>query len=196
MVSRGDAVRHALDSLRVEGRISSRQGTRSVVLPRPRAQAFAELQSFTAWARGLGAVPGARVIAHREVADRVEVIRVRLLDAEPVLLERSLYPLAIGRLLAGADLERGSIYELLAAAGHVVAFAEHQIEAIAAGADDAELLERSVGTPLLRLTRRAFAADGSELEQADDRYCGDAVSFTVRNETRASHLSRAVGRKR
>jgi GntR family transcriptional regulator len=55
-VSRG-TVRHALALLRSEGVVTSRRGTRRVVLENPPVQSFSELMSFTRWARSCGETP-------------------------------------------------------------------------------------------------------------------------------------------
>lgn len=57
-VSRG-TVRQALAVLRADGLVTSRRGTRRVVLGNARVQSFSELLSFTHWARALGEEPGA-----------------------------------------------------------------------------------------------------------------------------------------
>ncbi|MFD0530247.1 GntR family transcriptional regulator [Kitasatospora arboriphila] len=58
-VSRG-TVRQALALLRADGLVTSRRGTRRVVLGTARVQSFSELLSFTHWARSMGEEPGGR----------------------------------------------------------------------------------------------------------------------------------------
>ena len=57
-------MRQALATLRSEGVIAVRRGARPVVLGPARTQSFAELQSFTSWARALREEPSGRVIVH------------------------------------------------------------------------------------------------------------------------------------
>lgn len=104
-VSRG-TVRQAVAALTAEGLIGSRQGARRVVLASRRSQSFAELRSFAQWARAMGREATGRVVAQeyrpatQEDAIRLQlragtkvlhVLRVRGLDGEPVLLERTVY---------------------------------------------------------------------------------------------------------
>lgn len=104
-VSRG-TVRQAVAALTAEGLIGSRQGARRVVLASRRSQSFAELRSFAQWARAMGREATGQVItqeyrpATAEDAVRLQlrtgtpvlhVLRVRGLDGEPVLLERTVY---------------------------------------------------------------------------------------------------------
>jgi hypothetical protein len=102
-VSRG-TVRQALQTLHQQGLIGSRQGARRVVLRAEPAQSFGELRSFSQWALATGRVPQGQVISslrrpatHAEAealqvdegAEVLHVVRLRHLDDEPVLLERT-----------------------------------------------------------------------------------------------------------
>lgn len=104
-VSRG-TVRQAVAALSAEGLIGSRQGARRVVLASRRSQSFAELRSFAEWARAMEREATGHVVAQEyrpataEDAVRLQlpehtpvlhVLRVRGLDGEPVLLERTVY---------------------------------------------------------------------------------------------------------
>ena len=198
-------VRQAVAALRAEGLVRTRQGARTTVLSRPRLQPFSELLSFSAWARQIGAEPSARVVelGRRAVDDRLAdelrvergapcwtLLRIRLLDGRPVLVERAVYPEAIGALLVEADLERGSVYEALAASGVVVASGHHRISATAADDDDAALLGLRVGAPVLRQERTVFAADGAPIEFSDDRWRGDAIVLDAANSVQGTQLAR------
>ena len=129
--SRG-TIRSALAALRHEGLIDGSQGRPPVVRDAVASQPFENLLSFTAWAEQLGRTPGQRTI---EVARRlvsgvaahelglepgtlgVDILRVRLLDREPVMVERSTFVEPVGRLLFDFDLDSGSIYAHLTAEG-------------------------------------------------------------------------------
>ncbi|MDN5660093.1 MAG: GntR family transcriptional regulator, partial [Brevibacterium aurantiacum] len=56
---------------------------------------------------------------------------------------------------------------------------------------DATLLEVPVGTPLLRVRRRAFTGAGALIESSDDRYLPWKASFTM-NSTRGNPSSMAL----
>src|SRR5262249_15689956 len=87
-------------------------------------QPFENLLSFTAWAEQLGRSPGQRTIevARRAVTGAaahelglepgttgVEILRVRLLDGEPVMVERATFVEPVGRLLFDFDPDSASI---------------------------------------------------------------------------------------
>lgn len=203
-VARG-TVRQALEALKAQGTVASRKGARGVVLAEPRSQSFSELTSFSAWARSLGEVPGGRVVSlERGTADELDatrldlepgspvrrLVRVRLLGARPVLVERTTFPEHIGELVASIDLERQSIYAELARRGVLFANARHAVSAVPADDEDGRLLGLPAGTPLLRQLRRTASPTAEALEWSDDRYRGDTVSFSIDNSAAAG---RAIG---
>ncbi|MBA3779380.1 MAG: GntR family transcriptional regulator [Chloroflexi bacterium] len=205
-VSRG-TIRQALATLRAEGAIHGSRGRPAVVRAPSLSQPFNELLSFSAWARSLGRSPSARVVGLEERrADStmaaalgldegspvIHLVRLRLADKEPLMLERTTFPPQVGSRLFHMDLEGHSIYESLAAQGIVVASARQRIDAIGAPTTDARLLGVASRSPLLRVRRIAFGPDGGALESADDRYRSDRVSFTVDNSAGRAPLVRGL----
>ncbi|MEY9844933.1 GntR family transcriptional regulator [Streptacidiphilus sp. BW17] len=203
-VSRG-TVRQALALLRTEGVVTSRRGTRRVVLEQPRLQSFTELLSFTRWARSLGEEPGGSVVAlqWREAdateaaqlrlteGDRVlSVRRCRTLGGRPVMVERTVYGEPIGALVAEMPGDAVSVTELLESNGLVLADADHTIDLTLADADDAALLGCEPGAPLLRERRRTTDPTGLPIEWSEDRYLPGTVAFTVHNSLAATTLAR------
>ncbi|MFD4573233.1 GntR family transcriptional regulator [Streptomyces sp. NPDC058417] len=204
-VARG-TVRQAVAALTAEGLIGSRQGARRVVLASRRSQSFAELRSFAQWARAMGREATGRVVAqeHRRAdaedavrlqlseGDRVlHVLRVRGLDSEPVLLERTVYAGWIAPAVERIEPDCPSVTQrLLDDTGLVFAYGEHVIDAVAAGAQDAELLHVRRTSPLLRVRRVTTTYEGRPVEWSDDRYRSDAVSFSVHNSIDNNALAR------
>ena len=111
----------------------------------------------------------------------VDTLRVRLLDGEPVMVERATFVEPGGRLLFDFDPDSGSIYAYHTAEGVDLRSARHTFDAVPAGDLDSEFLGVPVGAPLLRERRRATSADGTPLEYGDDRYRPDRVTFTIDN---------------
>ncbi len=193
--SRG-TIRAALQTLRHAGLITGGQGRPPQVRDNSLSQPFENLLSFTAWAEKAGRIPGQRTV---ELARRgatpavaavldipegtpvVDLLRIRLLDGEAVMLERASFRYDVGRLLFDFDPDSGSIYRYLMDAGVDLRTARHTMDAVAAEATDAELLGIAPGTPLLRERRSARGGDGVVLECADDRYRSDRVTFTFDN---------------
>lgn len=204
-VSRG-TVRQAVAALTAEGLIGSRQGARRVVLASRRSQSFAELRSFAQWARAMGREATGQVVAQeyrpatQEDAIRLQlragtqvlhVLRVRGLDGEPVLLERTVYADWISPAVEPIEPDCPSVTQrLYDDRGLVFAYGEHVIDAVAAGAQDAELLLVRRTSPLLRVRRVTTTREGRPVEWSDDRYRSDAVSFSVHNSMDNNALAR------
>ncbi|XVU26752.1 GntR family transcriptional regulator [Actinoplanes sp. CA-054009] len=193
--SRGP-IRQALAALRDEGMISSGQGKRPVVLDAVPAQPFEYFQSFTRRAELTGYVPGQQL---QEIALRrpeahvaaglnldpdtlaVQLLRLRLLDGQPAMLERMTYIEPVGRPLLDADLNAGSIYAYLIERGADLHSARHTFDAVAADATDSRLLGVPVGAPLLRERRLTMDSTGAPIEWSDDRYRPDIATVTMTN---------------
>jgi GntR family transcriptional regulator len=195
-VSRG-TVRQALAALRAEGLIAGGRGRVPVVRRAGLAQNFDQLVSFSLWARQMGRTPSARTLeltrrpADAEAAEQLDLepgtpiffyTRLRMLDGEPVLVERATFVEPVGRLLLDCDLDGGSVYEQLGERGIEFVEAQQTIAAIAAGGEDASLLGIPRRSPVLEVRRRAMDADGVALEWSRDRYRGDAFEITIHNQ--------------
>ncbi|MET7310749.1 GntR family transcriptional regulator [Streptomyces sp. NPDC005571] len=207
-VSRG-TVRQAVATLTSEGLIGSRQGARRVVLASRRNQSFAELRSFAQWARAMGRTATGRVVSsqYRPTTDQdsvrlqmpvgtpvLHVLRLRGLDGEPVLLERTVYADWIAPAVERIEADCPSVTQrLFEDSGLVFAYGEHLIDAVAAGAQDAELLGVRRTSPLLRVRRVTTTREGRPVEWSDDRYRSDAVSFSVHNSIGNNALARRTG---
>lgn len=206
--SRGP-VRQALATLRDEGLISGGQGRRSLVVDSVPAQPFESFLSFTRRAELTGHAPGqrlqeialrrpgAKVMAALQLEPEVHVvqlIRLRMLDGRPAMLERMTFVESVGRMLLDADLDAGSIYALLTEAGVDLQSARHTFDAVGADATDAELLQVSLGYPLLRERRLTMDSSGTPLEWSEDRYRSDVATVTVTNSrTSRTAMTEPIG---
>lgn len=205
-VARG-TVRQARAALRADGTIGGSQGRPLEVRGMPLTQPLGELISVTAWVQGLGKAPAAAVVAFGpEAADETaaaelgaplgaavwRLVRVRSADGEPLMIERTLFPDAVGRLLEGCDLANRSVYAELGRRGLSVASARHLVDAIPASPTDAHLLGIAPGDALLRVRRIAFSPAGTPVEWADDRYRGDRTNFAIENDAAAAGLVRRL----
>lgn len=202
-VSRG-TVRQALGVLRAEGLVGGGQGRPPVVRSRAVPQPFETFLSFSRWAHDQGRTPGQRTV---EVARRgvsgvaadalgleegvpvVELLRLRLLDGEPAMIERGTFVEDVGRFIFAFDPDSGSIYDHLIAHGADLHAARHVIDAVAADETDADLLDVPAGTPLLRERRTTRDAGGRAVEYSEDRYLPELAAFTVDN-TQDSSIAR------
>ncbi|WP_425840604.1 GntR family transcriptional regulator [Streptomyces fractus] len=193
--SRGP-VRQALAQLRADGHLVGGRGKPPVARRVTPSQPFASLMSFTQWAESIARTPGqhtvevARRRASPEAAARlgldegapgVDLVRLRHLDGVPAMVERSTFVLDVGLHLFAFDPDEGSVYDALTSCGVDLHRARHTIDAVAADAQDAELLGVDPGQPLLRVRRLAHTGDGRPVEYADDRYLPSMATFTIEN---------------
>ena len=208
--SRGP-VRNALAALRSEGLVETRRGRPARVVAQKAHHPVDVSIPFTKWVRDVGGEPGSRTqeVSLRRAGDEkaaalgiapgdlvVDVVRLRLVDGRPTMLERLTFIEEVGRVLFDVDLDTVSITEYLDSRGFGYDDIDHEIDAVAADDLDAELLDVEVGTPILRLHRVTRGRDGRTFEASDDRYRSDIVRFTVAASGRAregGHFIRALG---
>ncbi|SDM63610.1 GntR family transcriptional regulator [Nonomuraea jiangxiensis] len=198
-ISRGP-IRQALATLRAEGLIGGGRGRPPVVRSQSVPQPFETFLSFSRWVELMGRTPGQRTleIARRpatpeacdalgveEGAPVVQLLRLRLMDDMPAMVERTTFVWSVGRLLFDFDCDSGSVFAHLSRCGVDLSRARHVIDAIATDETDAALLGVPLGSPLLRERRQTSSAGGEPVEFSDDRYRPDLVSFTIDNSQQA-----------
>ena len=195
-VSRG-TIRQAMATLRNEGLVQTSRGRRPIVHAQPLEQSIDDFFSFSSWVRAQGRTPGQRTI---EISRRrrtesesevplgyplgdmlVHIVRLRLIDGRPTMIERSTFHDAVGQALLNFDTDSGSIYEHLVKNGADLDEGTHIVDATQANALDAELLEVEPGSPILRVRRITTSAAGEVLEYSEDRYRPDLATIKIRN---------------
>jgi GntR family transcriptional regulator len=194
-VSRGP-VRQALATLKNEGLIRVSRGKPAIVRSHDVRQTLDTFTPFTQWAERNGRTAGSRTleVSRRRASETaagalgltpddfvVEVLRVRLLDGEPAMIERSTFIDSVGSLLFEFDTDSGSITDYLTDRGVRFEAMEHVLDAVAAVDVDAENLHIERGSPLLRERRTSRDQHGVAFEYADDRYRPDVVAFSIVN---------------
>jgi GntR family transcriptional regulator len=162
-------VRKALEQLREEGLVDSRQGFGWFVAGDTVRQPLARLATIEDQMRDSGATPERRVLefaferAPRDVASALgatnvlRVRRVNLADGEPFAIVTVWCPAELAEHLSRADVERSPFYELLDVP---LSGATQTIGADAASADEATLLHVPTGSPVLRCLRTTTSTDG------------------------------------
>jgi GntR family transcriptional regulator len=151
-------VRRALEALRDEGMVDSRQGFGWFVAADPVRQSLGRLGTIEAQLADSGVESERRVLDFRFVAaparvrqllgvdEVLEVRRLNLADGQPFARVTVWCPAELGAGLSRADVERAPFYDLLELP---LAGATQSIGAAAASPDDAALLEVPVGSPVL-----------------------------------------------
>jgi len=155
-------VRRALELLRDEGLVDSRQGFGWFVATVPVRQVLGRLGTIEEQMAASGLRPERRVLDFafvqptvrvRQLLGTDQVLRVRrvnLADGEPFARVTVWCPAELAVDVSRADVERSPFYELLPVS---LAAATQTIGAAAASADDATVLRIPVGSPVLRCER-------------------------------------------
>jgi GntR family transcriptional regulator len=196
-------VRHALGELAREQRIERTRG-RGTFVAEPRIDRdFAGAMSFAEEMQRHGLVPETRLIAKRlepagdvvasalnvePAASVVYLERLRMADGEPLILEQVRLPAARFGGLLEHDLERNSLYDVLADRfGSHVARAREAIEPVLVGSREAGLLGLKPRTPALLVEGTAYDQAGAPVEFARSY---------VRSDRTRYYLERTVSRPR
>lgn len=181
-------VRRALEELRSEGRIDSRQGFGWFAAADPVPQSLGRLGTLEDQlaARGLEserrvldfgfveAPPRARRVLGVDTVLRVR--RLNLADGAPFARVTVWCPEHLGAPLSRQDVESSPFVDLLEIDfGH----ATQSIGAVAAGADDAEHLGIPTGSPMLRCERVTHDRDGAPILLSEFVFPGHLTEFVV-----------------
>lgn len=181
-------VRKALETLRDEGLVESRQGFGWFVPSEPLAQRLNTLTTIEAQITERGRRAVRRILDFdtvtatgrvAEVLGQERVLRVRrlnLVDDIPLAVVTVWCPARLAAHLQRADVERRSFYELL---GVTLRGATQTIIADAASASDAALLDVPLGSPVLHCERITTGTDGEPVLLSEHVFAGLRTRFVV-----------------
>jgi GntR family transcriptional regulator len=181
-------IRRALEVLRDEGLVDSRQGFGWFVAADPVRQSLARLGTIESQLADDGIASTRRILDFRfvEAPPRVQavlglptVLRVRrlnLANGEPFALVTVWCPEEYGASLSRADVERSSFYELVPVE---LGGATQTIGAAAATAHDAELLRIPFGSPVLRCERITQTVEGRPVLVSEHVFPAHLTEFVV-----------------
>lgn len=188
-------LRQALDMLEHQGLLVRRQGDGTYVAQPRIERAAGQFFPFSKVMRRRGYTPSARIVMLERRAAEVVVAkqlhitvgasvyyshRLRLLNHEPVMLEKFFLPLAVFPNLERFDLNTRSLYEVMETEyGITVSRAQQSLEPVAATAYEAELLGIKPDAPLMLERRLTFATTGQPVELSKDLYRGDRFRFVT-----------------
>src|SRR5262250_963891 len=186
--------RHALAGLEREGMVERRRGAGTFVAP-PRIH-FNKLMSYTEQMSSRGLAPSSKVIAAKIVEDEdeiaarlnlpaasrmIKVERVRHTSEEPFALETCYLPADEFPGLVRAPLGRSSLFATLEREyGVEITYADEEVDATAADARVAQMLEVSRGSPLLRIRQVIHAANGKPVVYVIGFYRSERHTLFIR----------------
>lgn len=198
-------VRQAIATLTEQGLVSSEQGKGTYVRAQPYRLAMGPLASFAAQIEASGRTLRTEVLGHDTVTispleqgrmalpspEAFELVRLRFVDDEPLILQSSLLPLDIAQRIDADQLGERSLYEMLATdAGVVVGRATETVQATDLDAESASILRRAPGEAALLSARLTFSTDGRPA--VDDRALTAGDSVVVSAERRADEVGLAL----
>lgn len=192
-------VRQAITELVREGLLKRQQGVGTFVAQPKLIQALPKVMGFTERMLQAGRVPSSQLIelttqptskrlAHRlnisPDAQVVKLVRLRLANGEPVMLETAYLPYQRFPNLLSQDFEEGSLYETLTSKYDVrIAEAEEVLEPVLLTQYEADLLGTQEGTPALLVEVMAYADDGQPIEFSKSIVRGDKSRYYFRIKT-------------
>lgn len=186
-------LRAALGSLESQGLLTRQQGAGTFVAEPKFERQAGKLVPFTEAMRNRGYKTGARIImceqrpAATSTAQKLQlppaapvyvIHRLRLINDEPVLLEKFAMSVTLFPDLASHDLEGRSVYEIARTEyGIIASEAQQSLEPVVATEYEAELLGIEPGAPLMLERRLAFDQEKRPFEYGRDLYRGDRFRF-------------------
>lgn len=189
-------VRQAILELVAEGVLTRVPGRGTVVLPQRRPYPIRRLMSFSEEFASLGKTLRASVYrqgviqADAELAERLGepesspvfvLERVRLVDDQPMALQRSYIAHRHVPGIEAVDFQSASLYDVLSRRfGLLIDHAEERIVAGIAGPDAARLLDVAPGAPVFEIERRTYQRPHRLLELVDSVYRADRYELRLR----------------
>lgn len=188
-----ETLRVALERLESEESLS-RSAQRGWFVPRPTVgEPPSTLQSFSEMARQRGLRATADVLEQRvrsasidEAAKLViapgapvlSLVRLRGMNGTPVCVDVNVIPTAVAAALVETDMTDSSLYDQLERLCDIRIYrSAYSVQAEAASAELAPLLEIPVGSPVLVGRELAYTREGSPVLLGFNTYRGDAYRF-------------------
>jgi GntR family transcriptional regulator len=181
-------VRRALETLRDERLVESRQGFGWFAAAPPLQQRLTQLETIERQLEERGIHPQRQIVefafvaAPPRVAEQLQcdhvlrVKRVNRADGDPFAVVTVWCPAELGQHLSRRDVERRPFYELL---GIALRGATQTIGAAAATAEDAALLEVPVASPVLRCERLTTSTAGEPILLSEHIFPAHRTEFVV-----------------
>lgn len=196
-------VRQAIQLLIDQGKLSAEQGKGTYVQSRSYRLPMGPLASFAAQMSAAGMSLRTEVLGFGPIeispleqkrmglptAEAFELVRLRIVDGEPLVLQTSLLPPAVAAGITPSELETRSLYDVLhSELGIRIKRATETVQATQLDAESAGLLRRTVGEAALLSARLTFSEENNAV--IDDRAltAGNRVVIAAEREAGDSPL--------
>jgi GntR family transcriptional regulator len=189
-------VRQAITELVNEGLLDRRRGIGTFVANHKIAHPMPDLAGFSERMLRTGHKPGGKVLSlttqhpARSVAQAlkipldgyvVSVVRLRLVDDEPIMLETCALPADLVPGLRAEDLDDQSLYRVLATRyGIQMVEAEEVLEPVSLTSYEAQILDTETGRPALLVEGIVFTNERKPVEFTKSLVRGDKARFYFR----------------
>lgn len=190
-------VRRAVSQLVLEGWLQRRAGKGTSVIKDRVEETLGRLTGFFEEARSRGFTPSADILTIQVLevtanilikipgleqlkANRVVFIeKVQKIDDQPIVYLKSYWDYKYGKVFMGTDLSTQGQYQIVKKElGLSMTRAEETISASAASAKEAQLLGVKRGSPIMSMTRLAFAGD-RPIELSYNSYRPDKYRYRI-----------------
>ena len=202
-------VRQAINSLVQEGYLYRKQGVGTFVTSPKLRRRLPRLYSFSEDMRELGLEPSSQVLEQRvieadeEMAEILKLpdgsrkinklVRVRLANGEPILLEKTFIPYYLCPDLVQENLEEGSLYSTLREKYNLLL--DHAYETYEVGKirkEEAKILRCQVSLPAFVIERLTYLKTEVPVEWTKSIARGDRLRFTVRLVADQAQIRREI----
>ena len=200
-------VRQALNDLQKEGLLFKIHGKGTFVTRAKAVQSLMRVEGFGEAMSGAGHETFSRLLSHRvlragrlraarlgisEASAVMEIRRLRYLDRDPISLDVTYVPLAIGKRLIKEDLAHRDVFAILDNDyGIPLERAELKIDAMVADVSLANLLAVEPGAALVRIERLTFTTSDQPIDFEYLYYRGDSFQYFVKVGRRRDVTSQA-----
>lgn len=189
-------VRQAMSEMVAEGYLYRHKGRGTFVSkPKLEGRFFQKLQSYNVEMTQKGLEPATEVLNLKMVEDEEEACvnlgltpgskcilleRLRFADGEPMVYLETFLPYESFKELLDVDFSTLNLYEELEDRFHIKIYrARRVLEAIAANAAEAKLLQIKEGEPVCYVTTVAYTKSDEAVEFSRARYRGDRNKFSI-----------------
>ncbi len=188
-------IRRAVNDLVKEGLLIKKQGKGTFVSMPKIKRELISVNSFSHRMLEAGLTPSSRVLSINlinptptiqkrleiEQSDKViDIVRLRLADDEPVMIEKTFLSYKEFPLVMEADIGIGSLYKFLKEKYNVIpAKSKRSLEIVLSNKYEADLLNTRVGQPLFLLSAIVKSQDDKPIEYVKTLIRGDRFKFEI-----------------
>lgn len=189
-------VRQAISELVKEGYIYKKLGKGTFVSSKKYNQNLQSFYSFTEEMKKIGKAPSSKVLnfeiltANKDIAKNMKIsqdelvykiIRLRLADGEPMMLETTYVPYNLFPGITKEELNKKALYDIYSDTfNERVEYAEESFIPVLIQKDEAKTLQIEAGSPSLKITRYAYNKYNKVIEYTVSTVRGDKFKYHLK----------------